>query len=234
MHKGYDYARVCEPDPDGARGVPRLARGRGVRARVLVRASAPPRRSCTSSIPGERVVCVNDVYGGIYRMFSQVYEPKGYAFDYVTPDEVSTDRSAPGRAHAARVDRDADEPAAQHRRHPRSSRCRARRRRAPRRRQHLRDAVPPAAARARRRHRRPLDDEVPRRPLRRHRRLHGDERPDDLGAAALPAEVARRGARAVRRLARAARAEDARRADAPALRERARGRRRSSQAAPGA
>jgi cystathionine beta-lyase/cystathionine gamma-synthase len=27
--------------------------------------------------PGERVVAVNDVYGGIYRMFSQVYEPKG-------------------------------------------------------------------------------------------------------------------------------------------------------------
>ena len=29
--------------------------------------------------PGQRVVCVNDVYGGTYRMFSQVYEPKGYA-----------------------------------------------------------------------------------------------------------------------------------------------------------
>jgi cystathionine gamma-synthase len=38
--------------------------------------------------PGQRVVCVNDVYGGIYRMFSQVYEPKGYLFDYVTPEEI--------------------------------------------------------------------------------------------------------------------------------------------------
>ena len=44
--------------------------------------------------PGERLVCVNDVYGGMYRMFSQVYEPKGYTFDYVTPDEVSTNLSA--------------------------------------------------------------------------------------------------------------------------------------------
>jgi cystathionine gamma-synthase len=40
--------------------------------------------------PGERVVCVNDVYGGVYRMFSQVYEPKGYLFDYVPATEVST------------------------------------------------------------------------------------------------------------------------------------------------
>ena len=30
----------------------------------------------------------------MYRMFSQVYEPKGYAFDYITPDEVSTNLAA--------------------------------------------------------------------------------------------------------------------------------------------
>jgi cystathionine gamma-synthase len=39
--------------------------------------------------PGERVVCVNDVYGGVYRMFSQVYEPKGYEFTYLPAAEVS-------------------------------------------------------------------------------------------------------------------------------------------------
>ncbi|NUT55184.1 MAG: cystathionine gamma-synthase, partial [Thermoleophilia bacterium] len=37
--------------------------------------------------PGERVVLIADVYGGVYRMTSQVYEPKGYLFDYVpAPD----------------------------------------------------------------------------------------------------------------------------------------------------
>ena len=102
----------------------------------------------------------------------------------------------------------------------RRRRGRARGRRAPRRRQHVRDAVPAAAARARRRRRRPLDDEVPRRPLRRGRRLRGDERPDRWPSGSLPAEVARRGARAVRLLARAARDQDARAADAAALRER--------------
>ena len=33
--------------------------------------------------PGDRVVAVNDVYGGVYRMFSQVYEPKGYEFTWL-------------------------------------------------------------------------------------------------------------------------------------------------------
>jgi hypothetical protein len=40
--------------------------------------------------PGDHVVAVNDVYGGIYRMFTQVYEPKGYRFTFLTPEEIST------------------------------------------------------------------------------------------------------------------------------------------------
>src|ERR671910_20132 len=38
--------------------------------------------------PGERVVSVNDVYGGVYRMFSQVYEPKGYEFTFLSAEEI--------------------------------------------------------------------------------------------------------------------------------------------------
>ena len=37
--------------------------------------------------PGQRVVLIADVYGGVYRMTSQVYEPKGYQFEYVPADE---------------------------------------------------------------------------------------------------------------------------------------------------
>jgi cystathionine beta-lyase/cystathionine gamma-synthase len=33
--------------------------------------------------PGDRVVLIADVYGGVYRMTSQVYEPKGYVFEYL-------------------------------------------------------------------------------------------------------------------------------------------------------
>jgi cystathionine beta-lyase/cystathionine gamma-synthase len=40
--------------------------------------------------PGDHVVAVNDVYGGIYRMFTRVYEPKGYRFTFLSPAEIST------------------------------------------------------------------------------------------------------------------------------------------------
>jgi cystathionine gamma-synthase len=41
--------------------------------------------------PGRRVVAVNDVYGGTYRLFSKVYEPKGYRFTYLTAEQCSTE-----------------------------------------------------------------------------------------------------------------------------------------------
>jgi cystathionine gamma-synthase len=39
--------------------------------------------------PGDRVVCVNDVYGGTYRLFSKVLEPKGYEFDFLPAETIS-------------------------------------------------------------------------------------------------------------------------------------------------
>jgi len=37
------------------------------------------------------VVAVNDVYGGVYRMFSQVYEPKGYEFTWLPASDIGSD-----------------------------------------------------------------------------------------------------------------------------------------------
>jgi cystathionine gamma-synthase len=44
--------------------------------------------------PGDRVVLIADVYGGVYRMTSKVYGPKGYLFDYVTAEEFNTNLAA--------------------------------------------------------------------------------------------------------------------------------------------
>ena len=41
--------------------------------------------------PNERVVSVNDVYGGTYRLFSQVYAPKGYEIDFLSAQEMNDD-----------------------------------------------------------------------------------------------------------------------------------------------
>ena len=38
--------------------------------------------------PGDRIVAVNDVYGGTYRLFDKVYAPKGYDFEFASHDSV--------------------------------------------------------------------------------------------------------------------------------------------------
>jgi cystathionine gamma-synthase len=93
VHKGYDYARVANPTRtahheclaslEGAAHGHAFSSGLGAVTTLMHLLS-----------PGDRVVCVNDVYGGIYRMFSQVYEPKGYRFTFLSPDEISTDLAA--------------------------------------------------------------------------------------------------------------------------------------------
>jgi cystathionine gamma-synthase len=87
-HKGYDYSRVANPTRtalqlclaslEGAEHGVAFSSGLGAATTVmhLIR-------------PGERVVCVNDVYGGVYRLFSQVYEPKGYRFEFLTPTQIN-------------------------------------------------------------------------------------------------------------------------------------------------
>ena len=87
VNKGYDYSRAGNPTRTALetclasleRADHGLAYASGVGA--------------TSTImhllePGDRVVSVNDVYGGTYRMFSQVYEPKGYEFAYLSATEI--------------------------------------------------------------------------------------------------------------------------------------------------
>jgi cystathionine beta-lyase/cystathionine gamma-synthase len=89
VHKGYDYARVGNPTRtalqeviaalEGATHGHAFSSGLGAATTLMHLIS-----------PGDHVVSVNDVYGGIYRMFSQVYEPKGYRFTFLSPDEIST------------------------------------------------------------------------------------------------------------------------------------------------
>jgi len=86
-HKGYDYSRVSNPTRtalqlclaslESAEHGLAFASGLGATTTIMHLVS-----------PGDRIVAVNDVYGGVYRMFSQVYEPKGYEFTWLPAAEI--------------------------------------------------------------------------------------------------------------------------------------------------
>jgi cystathionine gamma-synthase len=88
VHKGYDYSRTgnptrtaleqCLASLEGAEHGHAFSSGIGATTTVMHLVS-----------PGDKVVTVNDVYGGTYRMFSQVYEPKGYRFAFAPPEELA-------------------------------------------------------------------------------------------------------------------------------------------------
>src|SRR5436309_8910516 len=92
-HKGYEYARVSNPTRtalqlclaslEGAEHGVAFSSGLGAVTTIMHLLS-----------PGDRVVAVADVYGGVYRMFSQVYEPKGYEFEWVPAEELNAKPAA--------------------------------------------------------------------------------------------------------------------------------------------
>ncbi len=44
--------------------------------------------------PGSRTVAINDVYGGTYRLFSKLYAPKGYGYEFVDLTDEGVVRQA--------------------------------------------------------------------------------------------------------------------------------------------
>jgi cystathionine beta-lyase/cystathionine gamma-synthase len=84
-HRGYEYSRTgnptraaletCLASLEGAVHGLAFSSGMGATTTLMHLLS-----------PGDRLVSVNDVYGGTYRLFTKVYEPKGYLFEFADPD----------------------------------------------------------------------------------------------------------------------------------------------------
>src|SRR5438105_6141323 len=92
-HKGYEYSRVANPTRTALQIC--LASLEGAEHGVAFASGLAAATTLVHLVsPGERIVAVNDVYGGIYRMFSQIYEPKGYDFTWVPAAELSTNLAA--------------------------------------------------------------------------------------------------------------------------------------------
>ena len=92
-HKGYDYSRVSNPTRTALQIC--LASLEGAEHGVAFSSGLGATTTLMHLLePGDRVVAVADVYGGVYRMFSQVYEPKGYEFEWVAADEINENLAA--------------------------------------------------------------------------------------------------------------------------------------------
>ena len=87
-HKGYDYARVANPTRTALQVA--LASLENADHGVAFSSGLGATTTLMHLVnPGERVVLIADVYGGVYRMTSQIYEPKGYVFDYLEAGEFA-------------------------------------------------------------------------------------------------------------------------------------------------
>jgi cystathionine beta-lyase/cystathionine gamma-synthase len=85
-HKGYDYSRVANPTRTALQDA--LASLENAGHGVAFASGLGATTTLMHLVdPGQRVVLIADVYGGVYRMTSQVYEPKGYRFTYVPAEE---------------------------------------------------------------------------------------------------------------------------------------------------
>jgi len=88
QHKGYEYSRsenptrtalqLCLASLENAEHGVAFASGMAATTTVMHLVH-----------PSERVVSVNDVYGGTYRLFSQIYAPKGYDIDFLSSQEIN-------------------------------------------------------------------------------------------------------------------------------------------------
>lgn len=88
-HKGFDYARVNNPTRSALQAC--LASLESAEHGIAFSSGLGAVTTLMHLVdPGQRVVLIADVYGGVYRMTSQVYEPKGYVFDYVPAPEFAT------------------------------------------------------------------------------------------------------------------------------------------------
>jgi cystathionine beta-lyase/cystathionine gamma-synthase len=86
-HKGYEYARVSNPTRDRLEENLAALEG-GLGSRVFASGMAAINALCTMYKSGDHVVCGNNLYGGVPRLFNQVLTGYGFEFTYVDTSEA--------------------------------------------------------------------------------------------------------------------------------------------------
>jgi cystathionine beta-lyase/cystathionine gamma-synthase len=92
-NKGYEYARVSNPTRTRLEENLAALEG-GIASRVFASGMAAINAICTMYKSGDHVVCGNDLYGGVPRLFNQVLANFGMEFSYVdTSDARNVERA---------------------------------------------------------------------------------------------------------------------------------------------
>ncbi|HEY0389404.1 MAG TPA: cystathionine gamma-synthase [Gaiellales bacterium] len=88
LKDGYDYSRTANPT---RRALERCLASLESARHGFAFASGMAATTTVMHLvdPGDTVVSVNDVYGGTYRLFNKVYEPKGVRFHYLSAEDFA-------------------------------------------------------------------------------------------------------------------------------------------------
>jgi cystathionine beta-lyase/cystathionine gamma-synthase len=86
--QGYEYARVTNPTRDRLQECLAALEG-GIASRVFASGMAAVTALCTMMKAGDHLVCTNNVYGGVPRLFNQVLVNYGLEFSYVDTSNAS-------------------------------------------------------------------------------------------------------------------------------------------------
>src|SRR5204863_7625330 len=92
-NKGYEYARTSNPTRTRLEQNLAALEG-GIAAPVFASGMAAINAICTMYKSGDHIVCGNDLYGGVPRLFNQVLTNFGMEFTYVdTTDPRNVERA---------------------------------------------------------------------------------------------------------------------------------------------
>lgn len=87
VHKGHEYSRVTNPTRTALEG--NLASLEGAAHAVCFASGVAGIDAILKGLqPGNHVVAVNDLYGGTFRLFRQVFEPFGLHFSFVDMTDI--------------------------------------------------------------------------------------------------------------------------------------------------
>ncbi len=89
VHKGYEYARTQNPTRDALQAS-LAALENGKHGFVYASGLAAIETVLKTLQPGEEVICTNDLYGGTYRIFTQVFSKFGIKFHFIPMDDAAT------------------------------------------------------------------------------------------------------------------------------------------------